>query len=223
MCVFANPMAHLAFGSWATSGDLSYDSHIWFQILFTLSIGGPKPPGIIDRRLNFSNETRSPKGGHKNIIFPPIYMTKWSLAETSDPRDDSDPLRDVRGTPRDLQGPPQGPPRHHHRHTRDPLGTPQGLPRDSPGPLRTHKAPPPAGTLQGRSGIPGTLEISPWGSQAGIPGAMETPKGQPGNSPETRHAPRLSRLSGQSMPGQLIDHVVGFGTARHHLESVWGA
>ena len=71
--------------------------------------------------LNFINECRSPKGDHRNIIFPSIYMTKWSVAETPTYRDHFDPAKDVPRTPR------------------DPQGTPRDLPwthRDSPGPPR---------------------------------------------------------------------------------------
>ena len=35
-------------GSPATSRDLSYDSLIWFQILFTVSVGCPTPPSHVD-------------------------------------------------------------------------------------------------------------------------------------------------------------------------------
>ena len=76
--------------------------------------------------LDFINEGRSLKRDHRNIIFPSIYKTKWSVAETSIPRDHSDPLRDFPGAPRDPLGPPgtshcaqgppgasQGPRRHH--------------------------------------------------------------------------------------------------------------
>ena len=55
--------------SWAASCRLSYDSHIWFQILFTISAGGPQPPGRVDAST-LSMSGGAPRGTTETSYFP---------------------------------------------------------------------------------------------------------------------------------------------------------
>ena len=107
----------------ATSCDISYDSHVWFQILFTLSVGGPKPPAVVDASA-YSMSGGGPRGTTETSYFALDacqngWWQKHRPRGTTLIRPRTSQGRP--GTPKEFPGTSHGPP----ETPQEPPGTPQ--------------------------------------------------------------------------------------------------